>query len=597
MNNDWRRLTTAGWLAALAPATLLVLAPAAAAQVYCNLTKVEVSPLTNGVQLAFVADGVLEWRPENNDWNAFFGENHQKVSEIAIRFPGARSKLDSNFVDVGRIPVSHVQVAVPQDAQRGIGLAAKIIMSEPATFQTATSPDQQRLMITVNSERTLETTPTGTGTTTGVANEGKLVVEALDGGIAVTALKADIHEVFAQVGAKAGLSIAVDDAVQHKASMRLPAMDPLVVLQAIASAYGLAVSNRSGMYMISEGVPKDMATYNRSGTESFALKHMTAAEAQGLLPTFLFSYLHVNKEQNALVVTAPTQMLEKIHRDLEQVDVAPPLIMVEALAVELTNTQDANLGVNWSYRGHTSEVSSDTQTGDIRFHDLGPQDFDSGVAFTRTLAAKLDTLVAAGRAEIRASPRMAAVNGEKAEIFIGAQRFIKVQYLQYGQQQERIQGVPVGVRLAVQPWTGSNSEITTHATVEVSNIIEVDSQTGLPLLSTRRAESTVRTRADETIVIGGLSQRQEEQTVRKVPILGDLPLIGPLLFRRKLRKAVDSELVIFLTPRILTPTGRLPNQDEEAAMRRRFLEPGDPGYPTEAPPTGPPAPAAAPQAP
>jgi len=597
MTTHWRRWAGVWLPATVAGALLLFLAPTAPAQVYCNLTKVEVSPLTNGVQLGFVADGVLGWRPENNDWNAFYGDNRGKVSEIAFRFPGARSKLESNFVDVGVIPVSYVQVSVPEDANQGIGLAAKIIMSEPATFQTSTSPDQQRLMITVNSERTLEATASGPGTTTGVGKEGELVVEARDGGIAVTALKADIHEVFAQVGAKAGLSIAVDDAVQHKASMRLPAMDPLVLLHAIASAYGLAVSDRSGMYMISEGVPKDMATYNRSGTESFALKHMTAAEAQSLLPTFLFSYLHVNMEQNALVVTAPTQMLDKIRRDLEQTDVAPPLIMVEALAVELTNTEEANLGVNWSYQGHTSEVSSDTQTGDIRFHDLGPQDFDSGVAFTRTLAAKLDTLVAAGKAEIRASPRMAAVNGEKAEIFIGAQRFIKVQYLQYGQQQERIQGVPVGVRLSVQPWTGSNSEITTHATVEVSNIVEVDSQTGLPLLSTRRAESTVRTKADETIVVGGLVQRQEEQTIRKVPILGDLPLIGPLLFRRKLRSAVNSELVLFLTPRILTKTGGLPDQNEEDRIRRRFLEPGDPGYPTEEAPAVPPAGAAAAPAP
>ena len=91
------------------------------------------------------------------------------------------------------------------------------------------------------------------------------------------------------------------------------------------------------------------------------------------------------------------------------------------------------------------------------------------------------------------------MNGQEAEIFIGAQRFIKVNFLQYGQQQERIQSVPVGVRLVVTPWTGGNREITTKLYAEVSNIVEIDASTGLPLLSTRSANSTVRAKDGETI--------------------------------------------------------------------------------------------------
>jgi type II secretory pathway component GspD/PulD (secretin) len=169
---------------------------------------------------------------------------------------------------------------------------------------------------------------------------------------------------------------------------------------------------------------------------------------------------------------------------------------------------------------------------------------------------------------------MAAANGHEAQIFIGAMRFIKVTFVQWGQQQERIQSVPVGVRLTVTPWTGGNREITTHVIAEVSNIVEVDATTGLPLLSTRRAESTVRAGDGETIVIGGLTQRQQEKRRKKIPILGEIPILGNL-FRYSTTSDINSELVLLITPRVLTENGQLPDAAAEKAIRDKFLEPGD----------------------
>jgi general secretion pathway protein D len=205
---------------------------------------------------------------------------------------------------------------------------------------------------------------------------------------------------------------------------------------------------------------------------------------------------------------------------------------------------------------------------------------------TRDLAIRLEALIDKGEAKIRANPRMGAANGQEAEIFIGAMRFIKVSFLQYGQQQERIQSVPVGVRLTVTPWTGGNREITTHLVAEVSNIVEIDATTGLPLLSTRRAESTVRAGDGETIVIGGLTQRQEETRRKKIPVLGDIPVFGNL-FRYNATTDVNTELVLLVTPRLLTETGQLPSPQAEEEIRKKFLEPGDPRLPKPpAPPAG-----------
>ncbi|MBI3945886.1 MAG: type II and III secretion system protein, partial [Armatimonadetes bacterium] len=345
--------------------------------------------------------------------------------------------------------------------------------------------------------------------------------------------------------------------------------------RAIASAYGLALSQINGIYMISKGVPDDLAAYRLSGTESFRMRYIRADTASGLLPTFLFQYVHRNSEQNAVVVTAPVQMLEKIRSDLRKVDVAPPMIMIEALAVEVNSTRDLETALGVRLRDMTLEPRADasvpnpttggqmdTATGQLTFRQIGklPDNWE----------ASLRALEVAGKARIHANPRMAAVNGGRASLFIGNQKFIQVQYVQYGNQQTKIQAVDVGVKLDVQPWTGGNGEITTRIEPEVSNIVELDSASGLPVLSSRRARTSVRVKDGETIIIGGLRQKQETLVRRRLPILGSVPLVGAL-FRSKVAHTAETELVIFITPHVLTEEGHLADDAAESAVRERLL--------------------------
>jgi type IV pilus assembly protein PilQ len=203
----------------------------------------------------------------------------------------------------------------------------------------------------------------------------------------------------------------------------------------------------------------------------------------------------------------------------------------------------------------------DTATGDLTYRTIGqlPRDF----------SARLEALVQKGRARIRSRPRMAALNGQTARLFIGAQKFILVKYTQFGGTTERIQGVDVGVKLDVTPWTGGNGEVTTRIEPEVSNISEVDPVSGLPVLSTRRAETTVRVKDGETVVIGGLVLKQEFNTKRKIPILGDIPFLG-YMFRSQSKSEQNTELAIFITPHILTDQGRLKNEKEEERIRQQL---------------------------
>jgi type IV pilus assembly protein PilQ len=549
---------------------MLLAAMPAQARVYCNITEIDVKQLRNGVQITVKADGIL---------NLGYREHEEDGHRYKLDFYNARNATGQNFIDVSKFPVSHIELTTPQDAEEGVGVEMVIVMVEPSSVRANSSTDRQSYIITVRSSRTLEGVEEEEAGEEEEAEkkETELSVSYADGLVSVLAVKADLQEVLGEIAAESGTNLAVDDAVKAEANLHLEDMTVDGMLRAIASAYGLALSEVEGVYMFSRGVPQDLAAYRLSGTTSFPMRYTRAKDASGLLPTFLYSYLHVNEEQNAVVVTAPQQMLDKIEADLRAVDVAPPQILIEVMAVEFADTEDLDV-VTQLFRGdltgETNEegepefsATSDSRAGQVSYSNIGelPDDFE----------ARIRALETEQRAQIRAAPRMAVMNGHPADVFIGVRRFIIVEYITYGQPVEKIQGVDVGVKLRVTPLTGGGGEITLNIdpdSTEVSNISEVDPETGLPVLRTRQAGTTVRLKDGETLMIGGLSQQQTEDRRTKIPVLGDIPLIGGL-FRSRSRSVVNSELVIFVTPHILTPEGRLPDAEEEQRIRERFLTP------------------------
>lgn len=542
---------------------------ASSALVYCNITSVETQQLSNGVQITVKADGVL-----SQDWHSY-DDSGSSSNRYTATFTNARNQTGRNFIDVSLYPVSHVELSTPQGAEEGVGVQLVVAMYEPSPVSVTRGSDQQSVMFTVRSARTLEQR----GKKSGKGEEKQetdLVVTVKGDRVSVTAVKVDLQKLLSEVALKTGANLAVDDAVQAEVNLHLSDLTVPEFLAAVAGAYGLALTEENGVYMFSRGVPQDLAAYRLSGTSSYPLRYTRAQTASGLLPTFLYSYLHVNQGQNAVVVTAPQQMLDKISSDLRAVDVAPPQILIEAIACEITDTQEFEKALQLLRGDVTGSTTEDllplysgavnTQTGRLQYANIGnlPNDFE----------ARLRLLETKQKARVKAAPRMAVMNGQQADIFIGVRRFIRVEVLSYGQSTEKIQGIDVGVKLKVTPLTGGGGEITLRVDpegsgVEVSNVSELDPRTGLPVLSTRQAGTTVRVKDGETVMFGGLSQRQREDRRTKIPVLGDLPLLGTL-FQGRAHSEVTSDLVVFITPHLLTPDGRLADTAQENAVRQRF---------------------------
>lgn len=519
---------------------------------YTNIKSVTTKSLSNGVQISILADGILQYRDVDSNGNT-----------MGVYFPAARNATGKNFINLNTYPVSSIQLSTPQGAQNGIGLRIDISNFVNTQATVTQTPDGQGVLFTIQSDRTLPGQTGGGADNKAAQAPDDLSAEVTfkNGLVSVRAVKADIHELMASIAQKTGLAIAVDDGVgassPRKVSLNLQDVDPQSAVSTIAAAYGLALAPINGILVLTEGVPTDLATYRASETESFRIQNSRAGELSGLLPNFLYSYVKVNGEQNAVVVTAPSQMLKKIGADLQRVDVTAPQISIEAIAVELSDSNDLDIGLRLGNPSAESFDSFDTGAGRVTFNTIGK--------LPRSFEANLKALELKGKARVRARPQMVVVNGQTANLFIGSQRFILTQFNQSGQTQNRIQPVDVGVKLSVTPLTGGNGEITARVAPEVSNITELDLQTGLPVLSTRRSDTTVRVQDGATIVIGGLTLDQEQTTKGKIPLFGDLPIVGGL-FRSRKKTTVKTELVVFVTPRILQDSSETKTVKENTAV-------------------------------
>jgi len=400
-------------------------------------------------------------------------------------------------------------------------------------------------------------------------------------GVTVHAVNVYAHRLFTRLAHQTGLQLVVDDAIKdRKVTVHLTDKSPEEIVNYIVSAYGLSCGKVSGVHMISEGIPRKPSSYLLSDIRSIPTQYVQADNAKGLLPVFLQDHVKVNREQNAVVLSAPPDVLEKFAQDIRQFDIPAAQIILEVLVVEFTDWDAAQraLAVRWDNAGRGAELGTlDLPEDNWNLPERGMGELVlRGIAELPTeFRAHLEALVSARRAKVRAAPRIATVSGRWASFFVGIQRYLRQPIDMGGGEGDEYYGdtrnyIDAGVRLGVRAWTGDGEEIICSVSPEVSTLSALDPITGLPEKITRTADTMVRVRNGQTIVIGGLRQEEERSIRTKVPLLGDLPLVGSL-FRSSNTFTARTDLVIFITPRVLSRTGHLP-PEEERELHERFLE-------------------------
>lgn len=258
----------------------------------------------------------------------------------------------------------------------------------------------------------------------------------------------------------------------------------------------------------------------------------------------------IDARTNALLITGTMAQHEDVRRVLATLDVRIAQVVIQLHAIEVSTSVLRELGLL---------VTPEGTVGGVPIGSLGSFILDSAanrIGFVLTdstlLQTRLRALVTEGRAHILSAPRIATLDGNKASILLGDRVPIFTVTTQAGVTTTTVTFVEVGVKMDVTPRVNVDGILTLNVVPEVSSVAEIVTGAGgqqAPRVATRSATTTLSVRDGQTIVLGGLISREERQTLIKIPLLGDIPIIGEL-FRFRTIDRRESEVVFLITPQI-----------------------------------------------
>ncbi|MDB5877476.1 MAG: type and secretion system protein [Variovorax sp.] len=243
--------------------------------------------------------------------------------------------------------------------------------------------------------------------------------------------------------------------------------------------------------------------------------------------------------------------------DRSQVEVRSHTVQVEVRVVEFSRSVLKQAGLNLSSYGPNSHGFSFLSTSPGVLSEAFNLALNFGNANKgRGMQATLQLLQQNGLARVLAEPTLVTVSGQSASFLSGGELPIPVPQ---GLGTTSIEYKPFGIGLSVTPTVLSNDRIVLKVAPEVSDIDYANGVniggSSVPAISTRRADTTIELGDGESFVIGGLVSRTTSSSVDKVPLLGDLPVIGSF-FRNNRYTMNEKELVIIATPHLVKPIAR-----------------------------------------
>lgn len=288
---------------------------------------------------------------------------------------------------------------------------------------------------------------------------------------------------------------------------------------------------------------------------------------------------------NALIISAPPEYAMLLRQLIQELDQAPPQVLIEAIVAEVALDAERKLGFEWTWTEH-NHFGNDDLTGTIG-SDLGLATETLGLRYSiggASLNTLLHAMVTDDKVTILSTPRIFTSNNRPAEINISTQTpYVSSVRTTETSETFGIQYLDVGVILSVTPQIAPDGTVTMQVTQEANELLGFQDFGGVvkaPTVARRSAQATIRVADGQTVILGGIISENNSRSVRKVPLLGDLPLLGNL-FKRSTVTTKRSELLVFLTPRVV----RTP--EEASALTRSEQERSIAPIPATAAPTGP----------
>lgn len=396
----------------------------------------------------------------------------------------------------------------------------------------------------------------------------------------------DIKNVFRILQHVSGLNFAIDKDVKGKVTMTLKQPVPWdQVLDLILKMNSLGMQKEGNIVRIAnhstleeeEARKKEMLKARKESQEqekSFAplfteylLINYSDAETE-ILPHLegIISKrgsLSVDKRNNQIILTETDEIIEKAKQIITQIDKITPQVVIEARIVEASTNFTKDIGTEW---GASTNVEDASKYASIYKEALGGKygynismntqpsaengSGSIGINFARIagtpfiLNAKINAMVSEKKGKIISAPKIVTLDNKKATIKQG----VEYPYVTLEDGETKTEFKNIDLQLDVTPHVTADNKISMKVKIDKNDIAETTANG--PALSTKKVETELLVNDGDTIVIGGIIQKNEIINQRRFPLISQIPVMG-WFFKSNADEKRKNELLIFLTPRIV----------------------------------------------
>jgi general secretion pathway protein D len=304
---------------------------------------------------------------------------------------------------------------------------------------------------------------------------------------------------------------------------------------------------------------------NRNNANGAVAKALSELNGQALVVA--------DPDTNSLLVTTATKYQSQVKALIAELDRPAPQVLIRCLIAEVTHDNSADFGTDFSVlnlraSGNGQKLGSVLGAAAAAASATTPPGLVVSV-LESNLTATLQALAQENKLDVLSRPYILTSDNQQANITVGSEvPFVTGTNVDaQGGIHNTAQYQNIGIILNVTPHINPEGMVTMEVSPQISSLTSqtVPIQTGvsLPVFDIRSADSYLTVRDGQTIVIGGLMQDQKTSAVSKIPILGDIPLIGKLLFSYTRDDKSKTELLIFLTPHVAPEPDHLKEMGEE----------------------------------
>jgi type II secretory pathway component GspD/PulD (secretin) len=303
--------------------------------------------------------------------------------------------------------------------------------------------------------------------------------------------------------------------------------------------------------------------------KTFALQYAKAADVAAALNTRIDAkktgMVTVDQRNNQVIISSLSERMKEAEDIIKQMDRETKEVLLEAKILRIVLKDEFDMGVDWRMVLRNLRIPDTTLVGNFALPSTVANPFTMSLGHEGSdykYTALFQLLEQFGEARNLSSPSIAVINGESAKIHVGRTEAYVTTTVSSGgtiaTTAAQVTFLDVGVMLTVTPIINDEGFITIKVAPEISTVesylkykIAVDVENEVPIVARTTADTTVKIKDGTTVIIGGLRKDEKIKTVNKVPLLGDIPVLR-WAFRNDVEKLEKTEVVVFLTPHIIT---------------------------------------------